>query len=167
MLADTCESIGNNKFIRLDTTGAETTSTIFGNTSPTSTVFTNDINNYTCVAYCFAEVEGYSKIGSYTGNGSTDGPFIYTGFRPAFVLMKRSDSTSDWRILDTARDPYNLSSHVLYPNDSGAEYTAQDYLIITASGFKLVNSAVAVNASGGTYIYMAFAENPFKNSLAR
>jgi hypothetical protein len=161
------ESIGNNKFIRLDTTGAETTSTIFGNTSPTSTVFTNDINNYTCVAYCFAEVEGYSKIGSYTGNGSTDGPFIYTGFRPAFVLMKRSDSTSDWRILDTARDPYNLSSHVLYPNDSGAEYTGQDYLIITASGFKLVNSAAAVNASSGTYIYMAFAENPFKNSLAR
>ena len=81
--------------------------------------------------------------------------------------MKRSDSNSDWRILDTARDSYNLSFHVLSPNDSGAEYTAQDYLIITASGFKLVNSAVAVNASGGTYIYMAFAENPFKNSLAR
>ena len=161
------ESIGNNKFIRLDTTGAPTTSTIFGNTSPTSTVFTNEINNYTCVAYCFAEVEGFSKIGSYTGNGSTDGPFVYTGFSPAFVLMKRSDSTGDWRILDTARDPYNLSSHVLYPNDSGAEYTGQDYLNITASGFQLVNSAVAVNASGGTYIYMAFAENPFKNSLAR
>jgi hypothetical protein len=155
------------------TSAANTDTTAFNATAPTSSVFSvgtsadTNQSSGTYVAYCFAEVEGYSKIGSYTGNGSTDGPFIYTGFRPAFVLMKRSDSTSDWRILDTARDPYNLSSHVLYPNDSGAEYTGQDYLIITASGFKLVNSAAAVNASSGTYIYMAFAENPFKNSLAR
>jgi hypothetical protein len=98
------ESIGNNKFIRLDTTGASTTSTIFGNTSPTSTVFTNEINNYTYVAYCFAEVEGFSKFGSYTGNGSADGPFVYTGFRPAFVMVKRTNSSLwGWVIIDNKR----------------------------------------------------------------
>jgi hypothetical protein len=169
------ESIGNNKFIRLDTTGASTTSTIFGNTSPTSTVFTNEINNYTCVAYCFAEVEGFSKIGSYTGNGSADGIFVYTGFTPAFVMVKRTNSSLwGWVIIDNKRSTAsgnNLIDKSLLANAADSEYApgsgwVADFL---SNGFKFRMSAnhSSANGNGDPYIYMAFAENPFKNSLAR
>ena len=163
------ESIGNNKFIRLDSTGATTTSTIFGNTSPTPIVFTNELGNYTCVAYCFAEVEGFSKIGSYTGNGSTDGPFVYTGFRPAYVLVKNSTTGGlSWVINDTSRDTYNECNKDLIANGSSAESNpSPGRMDILSNGFKIRSSANSVNQSGNTLIYMAFAENPFKNSLAR
>jgi hypothetical protein len=123
------------------------------------------INQQTYVAYCFAEVEGYSKIGSYTGNGSTDGTFVYTGFRPAFILWKRTDvGGNSWRIKDSTRNPYNETLLNLFPNDSAVENsdTSVDFV---SNGFK--NRSTGVNVSSATYIYMAFAENPFKNSLAR
>jgi hypothetical protein len=121
----------------------------------------------TYVAYCFQEVEGFSKFGSYTGNGSTDGPFVYTGFRPAFVLIKRTDAgPSNWTIQDTSRDIYNVADGVLYPNVSNAETTSNAFDMLS-NGFKLKNSTSENNASGATYIYTAFAENPFKQSLAR
>ena len=116
------------------------------------------------VAYCFAKVEGFSKFGSYTGNGSTDGPFIYTGFRPAFVLLKCSSSTSNWTIFDTQRNTYNITNNRLQPNLSNAEDTPVE-IDILSNGFKLRDTDL--NNSGVTFIYMAFAENPFKHSLAR
>ena len=121
------------------------------------------------IAYCFAEVESYSKFGSYLGNGSTDGPFVYTGFRPAFLLFKRTDSAADWTIHDFRRLGYNSNDFELYPNGSYAETGAagsarSDFL---SNGFKIRANSGGINASGGTYIYMAFSENPFKNSLAR
>ena len=120
------------------------------------------------IAYCFHSVEGFSKFGSYTGNGSTDGPFVYTGFRPAFVLFKSASSTNGWFLMDTTRDTSNLTQIFLRPNASDAEGTAAnsvaDYL---SNGFKLRGVGGDVNGSGNTYIYMAFAENPFKYSNAR
>jgi hypothetical protein len=148
--------------------------TIFNSTAPTSSVFSigtsSDINTNgaTFVAYLFSEVAGYSKFGSYTGNGSADGPFVFCGFRPRFILFKRTDSTGDWHIYDTARDDYNVLSKEITASTSGAETTAGgvrfDYL---SNGFKARTTGAALNASGGTYIFAAFAENPFKNALAR
>jgi hypothetical protein len=148
--------------------------TVWNDTAPTSSVFsvgTNanvNANNDTYVAYCFAAVAGYSAFGSYTGNGSTDGPFVYLGFRPRYVMMKRSDSTGEWQINDTSRSPTNLADARLWANSSAAESSNtggnMDYL---SNGFKLRNTNSDDNTNGGTYIYMAFAENPFKLSLAR
>ena len=126
------------------------------------------ISSSTWVAYCFQSVEGYSKFGSYTGNGSTDGPFVYTGFRPAFVLMKDTTSTEQWQMVDSARDTYNVVDSVIHPNLSNAEGTNavyhRDFL---SNGFKVRTSDPSQNGSGRTYIYMAFAEMPFKYSLGR
>ena len=143
-------------------------SSTFGFTT-TSTLEQVNANTNTYVAYCFAAVPGYSAFGSYTGNGSTDGPFVFTGFLPRFVLTKRSDSTGPWQILDSSRDTYNSSIKALFPNTSGAEanFTQPNGIDFLSNGFKLRNTSTDDNASGGTYIYAAFAENPFKNSLAR
>lgn len=146
--------------------------TIFNSTAPTSSVFSigtsSDINtngsNY--VAYCFSEVAGFSKFTSYTGNGSSDGPFIFCGFRPAFVMIKSSSSGENWIIYDNRRLGYNLTDKLLFPNTSGAEETSNG-IDILSNGFKLRASTSGSNANGGTYIVMAFAENPFKYSLAR
>ena len=168
-------SLGNTQRIWLNlTNSAGTNSTYWNNTSPTSTTFSlgseGTVNGLlaTYVAYCWTPIAGYSAFGSVTGNGSADGPMIYTGFKPRFILYKRTDSTSDWRIWDTARTPYNAMSSVLYPDVSDAEFTAtsQDFDALS-NGFKIRNSSAAMNASGGTYIYAAFASNPFKNSLAQ
>jgi len=141
--------------------------------APTSSVFSiNGVDgvggesaNY--IAYCFHSVEGYSKIGgSYTGNGSTDGTFVYTGFRPAWVMVKRTDSTNNWMLSDSVRDTDNVVTNLLYANLSNAEY-ALAHLDFTSNGFKLRTSNASWNASGGTYIYMAFAEAPFKYANAR
>jgi hypothetical protein len=121
------------------------------------------------VAYCFAAVPGYSAFGSYTGNGSSDGPFVYLGFRPRFILYKRSNASGDnWRIIDTSRDPFNVSGNELYPNLSNAEVasgTNTNYVDILSNGFKIRNPNQ--NANGSTYIYAAFAETPFAYSNAR
>jgi hypothetical protein len=118
------------------------------------------------VAYCFAQVAGYSAMGSYTGNGSADGPFVFLNFQARFVMLKRTDSTSDWRIYDSSRTPANPDDNVLEANTSDAEDTASGVIDILSNGFKL-RDAGANNISGGTYIYACFASNPLKYSNAR
>jgi hypothetical protein len=165
-------SIGNTGALYLNTTGATTTSSAFwNNTSPTSSVFTIGSNLYAStdyVAYCFSQVAGYSAFGSYTGNGSSDGPFIYTGFRPRYVLIKCSNTTGDWWLEDTSRNTYNAADLVLFPNTSGAESgSGVYYWDFLSNGFKLRSTSAGYNGSGNTYIYAAFAENPFKIARAR
>jgi hypothetical protein len=164
-------SLGNTAYLLLNTTNAGiTASAAWNNTSPTSSVFTLGsafAGAGTMVAYCFAPVAGYSAMGSYTGNGSSDGTFVYTGFRPRYILIKESaGSTGDWKLFDTARDPYNVSGNILFPNLSAAESTGNTGVDILSNGFKCRNSSLA-NSSGVTYIYACFAENPYKYSLAR
>ena len=118
------------------------------------------------VAYCWAPVEGFSAFGSYTGNGSSDGPFVYTGFRPKLVIRKRTDSSVGWYIVDTERDIHNEADSFLDAADGDAESTSTN-LDILSNGFKLRNPDAGTNASGGTYVYMAWAENPFRTARAR
>jgi len=169
-------STGNSAYMNLNTTNASASLSNYWGTSVNSSTFgflsnAYDNANGNMVAYCFAPVAGYSAFGSYTGNGSSDGPFVYCGFRPRFVMVKRTDAAgNNWVILDTSRDTYNASGLYLYPNLSAAEddYRASAGPVdILSNGFKQRSTLSNVNASGGTYIYMAFAENPFKNSLAR
>jgi hypothetical protein len=150
--------------------------TFWNNTAPTSTVFSIGTNvqcnrsTGTYVAYCFAAIPGYSAFGSYTGNGSADGPFVYTGFRPAFVMAKAFTfgSVQDWFILDAGRNPFNVADDWLEPNTSDAEGSQANSLIdFVSNGFKFRGDMTMMNFSGYTYIYAAFAENPFKYSLAR
>ena len=169
-------SLGNTKGIYLNETTAQSTDSAFwNNTSPTSSLFSLG-NGYslnkssdTYVAYCWTPIAGYSAFGSYAGNGSTDGPFIYLGFRPKFVMVKRSDSTGNWILLDTSRTPYNYQTNGLLPNLSDAEQSTTgswgwDFL---SNGFKLRDNGIQDNSASGSYIYMAFAENPFKYANAR
>jgi hypothetical protein len=165
-------SLGATKTTNLNQTAATATSiTRWNNTTPSNTVFTlyNDAatngSGSTYVAYCWAEIAGFSKFGSYTGNGSTDGTFVYTGFRPRFILVKTT-GISDWVLLDTARDTYNGMQNQLFPNSSSAESSGTIRLDALSNGFKL-RVAGDPNSSGNTYIYAAFAENPFKNANAR
>jgi len=149
-------------------------SAAWNSTAPTSSVFsvgTADATNKAStgtVAYCFAAVPGYSAFGSYTGNGSTDGPFVYLGFRPRYILFKQTNTTQDWIVVDTARSPYNEASQWLYPNLSYFEESgAGRYWDALSNGFKIRNSGTGQNTNGGTYIYAAFAESPFQFSNAR
>jgi hypothetical protein len=169
-------SIGNTGAVFLNTAGVVSTSSgYFNNTSPTSTVVTaNQAGvgnaNANMVAYCFAEVAGYSKIGSYVGNGSADGVFIYCGFRPAFFIVKSSTSADDWGLWDNLRTAsYNPQDGLLIPSANYSEFTSGTYVKIDflSNGIKLRNNGAENNNTGATYIYMAFAENPFKYSLAR
>ena len=160
----------------LDVTDAATTA-IGYMPAPSSTVVNTGANTWsalndqidTYVQYCFAEVEGFSSFGSYTGNGSaTDGPFVYTGFRPAFLVIKQSNGNNSWNTSDGARTPYNGGNDSwLNLNLPNAESSSQDLYDYLSNGFKLQSNAGGVNGSGTTYIYMAFAENPFKYSNAR
>jgi len=168
-------SIPNTDYILLNSTAAKATlASVWNSTSPTSSVFSvgtdNDTNGSTntTVAYCWADVSGYSKAFSYTGNGSTDGPFVFCNFLPRFVLIKRTDSTSNWYIFDTARNTYNVMKDELLPNSTNAEADNSRWIDCLSNGFKIRNDNVGqINANGGTYIGMAWASNPFKNSLAR
>jgi hypothetical protein len=162
--------------ILLESTGAAFASASYwNNTNPTSSVFSLgtsafvNVASQTQIAYCWAPIAGFSAFGSYAGNGSTDGPFVYTGFRPKFVMIKcSSTAATNWLINDTTRSPYNVDQLVLLPSSSGAEINNASYAIDELSnGFKLRTSFGQSNASGSTYIFMAFAENPFKNALAR
>lgn len=164
----------NAYYLTLNTTNAQSNAVNFwNNTSPTSSVFSigsvadNNASSATYVAYCFSEIAGYSKFGSYTGNGSTDGPFVYTGFRPRWIMAKVSNGTTgDWQIFDTSRNTYNAMNLRLDANASTGESTVAtfDYL---SNGFKLRVNSAAINGSGYTFIYAAFAESPFQYSLAR
>ena len=164
-------SMGNTKALKLNSTAALSTDNgYFNATTPTSTLFSlgNDGftngNNATIIAYCFAEKTGYSKFGSYTGTGSTDGPFIYTGFKPAFVLIKSSSSSGSWLLWDNKRSlsgGFNTNSYILVPSNNEVEQTGTNYAIdMVSNGFKLRNNNGNVQNSGETAIYMAFAENP-------
>jgi hypothetical protein len=169
-------SVGNQYATLLNSTSTPfSNSNYWNNTTPTSTVFSlgngtdtnGNTNNF--VAYCFAEVAGYSKAFSYTGNGSTDGPFVFLGFRARWLMFKRTDASADWIIFDTSRNTYNLTNLELNANLSGAEFDTAAFrpVDILSNGFKLRGSNGGGNASGGTYIGFAVAENPFKLALAR
>ena len=117
------------------------------------------------IAYCFAEKTGYSKFGSYTGNGNADGSFIYTGFKPAWIMIKKTNDTHAWRIYDSARDTYNVTEKILEPNTSNAEATSSTYIVdLVSNGFKFRGNGDGVNGSGQSFIYMAFAEAPLVGS---
>ena len=160
------------EYLQLDATAATADdNSAWNDTAPTSTVFSvgtsasSNNNSEGHVAYCFSEVAGYSKFGSYTANGSTDGAFVYTGFRPAWVLIKRSDSSGNWFIIDNKRDTFNEVTKDLKPNTSGSETDNPNFLDFLSNGFKLRTAGASVNS--GTMIYLAFAESPFKNNRAR
>jgi hypothetical protein len=123
-------------------------------------------NNDNYIAYCFNNVDGYSKFGSYIGNGSTNGTFINTGFKPAYVLIKNAGASStNWRLTDIARSPFNTTDAALHPNTSAVEFGEND-MDILSNGFKLRQSSIYVSQTGVSFIYMAFAETPFKNTTA-
>jgi hypothetical protein len=127
----------------------------------------NNRTGQTMIAYCFAAIPGFSAFGSYTGNGSTDGPFVYTGFRPRWVLLKPSTVALSWQLFDTARNPYNSTTLTLPPNLSGADAAWANGIDILSNGFKIRQSESELNQSSQTYIYAAFAEYPFRLALAR
>jgi hypothetical protein len=163
------EPVGAGKRLYLNNTSAEAVATNYMNdTAPTNTLFSVGVADNTNksgspqIAYCFAEKKGFSKFGSYTGNGSADGTFVYTGFKPAFVLFKRAiGGTDSWFINDTARATYNPSQQYMRPNETSAEGTSSAHQIdILSNGFKIRSSDTAYNTLNNTYIYMAFAEEP-------
>ena len=157
---------GSNDFLYLNSTDAKGNS---GETAPTASLINlyanseNNGNGNGMIAYCFAEKQGYSKFGSYVGNGNADGSFIYTGFKPAFIMVKRTDSTSNWQINDNKRDVDNVQNTPLMANLSNAESTDTSWDSLS-NGFKMRQDYGSKNASGGTYIYMAFAEAPLVGS---
>jgi len=160
-----------NKRLELDgTAAADTGTSVWNDTDPTSSVFSvgnNDRitngNGMTYVAYLFAEKQGYSKFGSYTGNGNADGTFIYLGFKPAFIIIKKTNAAEDWELFDNKRLGYNVDNNNVVPNTTSAEATS-DRLDIVSNGFKFRTAAGSVNASGDSFIYMACASNPFTTS---
>nr|BAR28052.1 hypothetical protein [uncultured Mediterranean phage uvMED] len=167
-------SIGFTKNLLLNATNAEfADSTIWNNTSPTSSVFSvgssasTNQSSATYIAYCFADVKGYSKFGSYTGNGNADGTFVYLGFKPAWLVVKNIVSATDsWHTKNNKSSPFNVVDDALYLNMSIAELTNNSALNVDflSNGFKLRTNNTASNGSGTSYIYMAFAENPFVTS---
>ena len=174
------EMTGNTNYLNLNATDASAAFTDWNNTSPTPSVFTvnssspQTVNesgtNY--VAYCFAEIEGYSKFGSYTGNitSGTDGTFVYTGFRPSLIIVKcTSTAGQEWVMFDSKRDSYNVATKWLYPNANTAENGTADQrdVDLLSNGFKFRNAGGPTSYSGRTYIYMAFAEHPFVDSTGR
>ena len=160
----------NTKFLILNATDAlDTAAAVWNSAYPTSSVVnlgsnvaSNGSGTNNMICYAFAEIPGYSSIGSYTGNGSTDGPFVYTDFKPAFVMTKRTNAAGDWKMWDNQRGPYNVNGLTLAANSSGSESSGvaqhSDFL---SNGFKIRGNDTETNGSGSTYIYMAFAENPF------
>jgi hypothetical protein len=169
------ETVGASGWFQLNTAAAAVTGNpaAFGGTAPTSTVWSYGsglagTGNY--VAYCWAAVPGYSAFGSYTGNGSTDGPFVYLGFRPRFVLYKATQTADAWQMYDTSRNTSNATDLALAPYLSAAEFDTTSLsreMDILSNGFKVRGSDAQINTNGNSYIYMAFAENPFKYANAR
>ena len=140
------------------------TSSVFSVGSPGNA----NLNDETYIAYCFAEKSGYSSIRQYIGNGNADGTFVYTGFKPAMVIIKRGDTgSSDWVIIDNKRDSFNVVNTKLFSSNSDGDVTSQNACDFVSNGFKLkddATNAFATNISGSKYIYIAFAENPFVTS---
>ncbi len=171
-------SIAPNDILQLDVTNSVYGSSgVFGNALTTSSVFSvnagsgmSNGNGDTYVAYCFSEVEGFSKFGTYKGNGNSAGAFVFTGFRPAYVLLKGKDFAGNWNLFDNERPGFNVTNDRLFPNLSDAETDgspSNNQIDIVSNGFKIRGSNVDTNSNGSTYVYLAFAEAPFKNSRAR
>ena len=164
-------SAPETEILTLNTTDATAdNANAYNDTAPTSTNLTvhtkNEVNTdgRTYVHYVFAPIQGYSKFGSYTGNGNADGPFVYTGFKPAWLIIKRTSSSGDWLLWDNKRDTSNVTDAVLKPNSNAAENTGYWYIDFLSNGFKIRATDAEINQSGGTLIYMAFAEHPFVSS---
>ena len=162
------DNIGWNKNVYLDATQAVQTANHFQDTAPTSSLMylATDVavngssRNY--IMYCFAEKKGYSKFGSYTGNGNADGTFVYTGFRPAWVITKITSGADSWTLWDNTRDPHNVATSMLRADTTQVEDTSSSYLVdFLSNGFKWRASDGKQNGSGSSYIFMAFAEAPF------
>ncbi|MDP6585264.1 MAG: hypothetical protein QF535_11440, partial [Anaerolineales bacterium] len=170
------EPVGNTKYLYLNEANAEATdSGRWNDTTPTASVFTLgddgvvNTGSSPYIAYCFHSVDAYSKVGSYTGNGNADGPFLYTGFRPAFVMFKDLGSVggaNSWAILDNKRITYNLNDYVLRPNINDATYHHDSGIDFVSNGIKIRSSNGMWN-DADSYLYIAFAESPFKTSNAR
>jgi hypothetical protein len=170
-------AIGATKYLQMNTIAAAATdSSLWNNTAPTSTLITIGTafaGGSTAVCYAWAEIAGFSKFGSYVGNSNADGPFIYLGFRPKFVMFKGSTFDNNWYLVDSSVNAINVAGAGFKPNATDAQIaisTSENAVDFLSNGFKLRNNAAAVafnNSSGQTFLYMAFAENPFKNSLAR
>ena len=167
-------SIGNNKYVYLNSTAAPvTTTSVWQNTAPSSSVIYGNSTNWGTadyIIYAWAEIEGYSKFGSYIGNGNTDGPFVYCGFKPAWVMVKRSTTGANegWTIFDSSRGPFNPNPKQIYANSNIAEGDASGrYKDFVSNGFKIRGTSGEQNTSGITYIFMAFAESPFQIANAK
>ena len=165
------QSLGANSYLFLNQTGGASTSSGFWGTINSSTFTaitgTNCLASISYISYCWTEIAGFSKFGSYTGNGSADGPFIYLGFRPKWLMLKRSSDTSNWLIVDSSRSTYNIVTPTLYADLSAVE-DSNNLLDFVSNGFKVrYAGGTGINANGSTFVYAAFAENPFNYSLAR
>ena len=165
--------LGNKVQLVLNGTDAENTDSRLGSSDNWTSTFFNvgtygdmNSNGDPHVAYVFCNVKGYCKVGTYTGNGNANGPFIYTGFRPAMIIIKRTNSSDRWVISDNKRDPDNPVNGELNPNDSAAEDTSSTPFDFLSNGFKIRRTGDVFNGSGSTYIYMAFAENPFVGNVS-
>jgi len=151
------------------TNAADDDASYWNDTEPTSTVFSvgssalSNKSSDAMIAYCFAEKQGYSKFGSYTGNGNANGTFTYTGFKPAWILIKRTDGAANWEIYDNKRLGYNSSNPPLYPDLTNAE-GGNGRVDILSNGFKIVTTSGNLGGNGGRYVYLAFAEQPFVSS---
>jgi len=165
-------TLGNGKFLKLDTSAAVTTeTTIWNDTSPTSTVFSvgshDRVNESgdSFVTYLWTGIQGFSKFGSYVANNSVDGPMIWLGFKPAYLMIKEHNNSEAWIVWDNKRDPHNEVQKTLVPNNTNAEDTSStnDDIDFLSNGFK-IRCTSYINNSGGEYIYIAFAEAPFVNS---
>ena len=166
------QALTANKILYLNTSGvANDNSVFFNDTEPTTSLITlgsigaTNGNGVAMVAYCFSNVQGFSKQGSYTGNGNADGTFAYTGFKPAWVMIKNTTSSAAWNITDAKRDTFNVAGKGLFANESSAESAiAGREIDFLSNGFKIRTSGGEKNTSGNIYIYMAFAESPFVSS---
>ena len=161
------ENIGNTKYLNLDTTGAEATYNVFQNTNPSSTLLYvsgdsgANASSGTYVAYAFAEIPGFSKFGSYKGLGGSGEPFIYTGFKPAFIITRNVTSAVNWGMFDNKRNPFNVVQNVLLPDNSASETTGTaKYFDFLSNGFKVKNDSLQYNGTNENHIYLAFAAAP-------
>mgnify|MGYP006401870947 CR=1 FL=1 len=162
-------SFSAQEYISLNSTGAKASASSVWNSLPSSTVINMGDNagvndDGAMIMYAFNSVKGFSKFGSYTGNGNADGTFVYTGFKPAFVIIKPSSYSNSWLILDNKRNTFNPTNTRLEADGNGADYSGLDYTDFLSNGFKIRTSNSHPNDSGGTLIYIAFAESPFTNS---
>jgi len=161
-------TFSNIQYLFLNTTAAVASASSVWNSLPSATVFNIGDNasvndDGAMIAYCFNSVKGYSKFGKYEGNGSTNGPVIWTGFKPAFVMQKNVSATQGYQLQDNKREGYNGDNDLLQPNDSAAE-SGVNRVDFLSNGFKVITTDAGQNTSGSTYIYMAFAESPLVNS---